>query len=88
VNQFLWGVLAALSLVVAIFFWKFWRRTRDAVFMGLALGFALLTVHWAALGVVNPSDETRHYLYVVRFFGFIVMIAGVVEKNRSPPRPL
>jgi hypothetical protein len=88
VNQFLWGVLAALSLVVAVFFWKFWRRTRDALFVGLAAGFALLTIHWAALGVVNPSDETRHYLYIVRFFGFVVMIAGVIAKNRSPRRPL
>jgi Na+/proline symporter len=87
-NQFLWGVLAALSLVVAVFFWRFWRRTRDAVFVGLAAGFTLLTIHWAALGIVNPNDETRHYLYLVRFFGFLVMIAGVVAKNRSPRRRL
>jgi hypothetical protein len=86
VNQFLWGVLATLSFVATAFFWKFWQRTKDGVFLGLGTGFFLLTVHWAALGVVNPSDETRHYLYVVRFLAFVVMIAGVVAKNRSPRR--
>jgi len=45
-------------------------------------------VHWSALAVVNPSDDTRHYVYVVRFLAFVVMIAGVVAKNRSPRRPI
>jgi hypothetical protein len=87
-NQFLWGMLAALTLVATAFFWKYWRRTRDGLFLGLSIGFGLLTVHWAALAMVNPSDETRHYLYIVRFLGFVVMIAGVVAKNRSPRRPI
>jgi hypothetical protein len=87
-SQFLWGVIAALSLVAAVFFWKYWRRTRDGLFLGLSVGFALLTLHWSALAVVNPSDDTRHYLYIVRFFAFVVMIAGVVAKNRSPRRPI
>ena len=87
-NQFLWGALAALSFVAAAFFWKFFLRTRDGLFRAFALGFAILTAHWAALGVLNPSDETRHYLYVLRFLGFVVMIAGVVVKNRSPRRPV
>jgi hypothetical protein len=82
-NQFLWGMVAALSLVAAVFFWKFWRRTRETLFVALAAGFGLLAAHWAALGVLNPGDETRHYLYIVRFLAFVVMIAGVVAKNRS-----
>src|SRR5688572_14700830 len=87
-NQFLWGVIAALSLVAAIFFWKYWRRTHDGLFLGLSVGFGLLMAHWSALAVVNPSDDTRHYLYIVRFLAFVVMIAGVVAKNRSPRRPI
>ncbi len=82
-NQFLWGIVAALCLVAAAFFWKFWRRTRETLFVALAAGFGLLAAHWAALGILNPGDETRHYLYIVRFLAFVVMIAGVVAKNRS-----
>jgi hypothetical protein len=88
-NQMLWGASAALSVVAAVHFFKFWKRTRDSLFLALAAGFATLGLHWAALGVLNPGDETRHYLYVLRFAAFALIIAGVVNKNRSSgSRPL
>jgi len=81
-NQVLWGALAALSAVAATFMWKFWGRTRDRLFRGMALGFAILALHWVGLGLLNPTSETRHGLYLVRFLAFALIIAGVVEKNR------
>jgi hypothetical protein len=87
VNQFLWGALAALSAVATAFFWKFWRRTRDPLFRAFALGFGLLALHWLTLGVSNSTTETRHGLYVVRFAAFVLIIAGVVGKNRPPSKP-
>jgi Family of unknown function (DUF5985) len=83
VNQFLWGALAALSAVAGIFFWKFWQRTRDGLFVAFAAGFSLLAFHWAGLGVLNPSSDTRHYLYFVRLAAFALIIGGVVQKNRT-----
>jgi hypothetical protein len=82
VNQFLWGATAALSAIAALFFGRFWHRTRDRLFAHFALGFALLALHWLTLGVLNPGDETRHYVYFVRFLAFALFIAGVVSKNR------
>ena len=82
-NQFFWGALAALSIIAATFFWKFWNRTKDPLFRSLALGFAILGLHWMGLGVLNPTSETRHGLYLVRFAAFVVIIAGVVRKNRA-----
>ena len=81
-NQFVWGATAALSAVAALFFASFWRRTRDTLFAHFALGFAILALHWVTLGLLNPSDETRHYLYFARFLAFALFIAGVVNKNR------
>jgi len=85
-NQFLWGVLAALTTIAALFFWKFWRATRDALFVGFALGFLLLAGHWAGLALLNPTRETDHYLYWARFAAFAVIILAVINKNRSAPR--
>lgn len=81
-NPFYWGVCAALCAVVAGFFLRFWRKTGDALFMAFAAGFAAFAAHWAGLGILNPSSETRHYLYVVRFLAFALIIAGVITKNR------
>jgi len=82
-NQFLWGALAALSAVAAAFMWKFWRRTREGLFRAMALGFGILGLHWLALGIVNPTSETRHGFYLVRFAAFALIIAGVIGKNRQ-----
>ena len=81
-NQFLWGASATLSAVAALFFARFWRRTRDELFACFALGFSTLALHWITLGVLNPGDETRHYLYFARFVAFALIAAGIVTKNR------
>jgi hypothetical protein len=87
VSQFLWGATAVLCAVAALFFLKFWRRTRDGLFAAFSAAFATLAAHFAALGVLHPASETRHYLYVVRFAAFVIIIGGIVAKNRSsPPR--
>lgn len=82
-NQFLWGASASLSVIAAVFFLRFWRRTRDVLFVAFSAGFAMLAWHWLALGVMNPASETRHYLYLIRFVAFALFIAGVVAKNRD-----
>ena len=82
-NQFLWGALSILCIVAAVFFSKYWRRTRDQLFLAFAAGFGVLGLHWALLGLVNPSDETRHFLYVPRFLAFALILLGVIRKNRS-----
>jgi hypothetical protein len=84
--QFLWGIIAALCAVAATFFVKFWRQTRDGLFVGFALGFGTLAVHWGALGLLHPGNETRHYLFFVRLLAFGFIIAGVARKNRPTPR--
>ncbi|HTQ05141.1 MAG TPA: DUF5985 family protein [Polyangiaceae bacterium] len=84
---FLWGAIASLCAVAGLFFFKFWRQTRDRLFFAFALGFATLSLHWAALGILHPSNETKHYLFFVRLLAFAFIIAGVVGKNRRPGRP-
>jgi hypothetical protein len=86
-NQFLWGTLAALTAVASIFFWKFWKRTADVLFFAFFAGFGVLALHWAALGVLSPTSETRHFFYVPRFVAFALILWGVIRKNRTAPTP-
>ena len=84
-NQFLWGALSTLGAIAAVFFWKFWRKTRDSLFLALAAGFGVLALHWLTLGLFNPSSETRQYWYLPRFAAFALILWGVIRKNRMPP---
>ncbi len=81
---FMWGVLAMASLVAALFFLRFWRASRDRLFAFFALAFAGLAANWVGLAFINqPNDEARQeYAYVVRLVAFVILIIGIIDKNR------
>lgn len=83
-RTFLWGALAATSGVAGLFFLRFWRTTQDRFFLMFALAFAVFALHWTGLAVLNISDESRHYLYMVRLLAFLLILAAILEKNRRP----
>jgi hypothetical protein len=82
-RQFLWGALSLASAVAGLFFFRFWILTRDRFFVFFALAFWTLALHWTGLGIADPGIETRHYLFLVRLLAFILIIAGILDKNRS-----
>lgn len=80
--EFLWGALWIATWVVALFFVRFWTLSRDRLFLMFGIAFGLLGAHWLGLGLIAPSLETRHYFYLLRLAGFLVLIAAIVDKNR------
>ena len=62
----------------------FWRASGDRLFAMFAWAFWLLAASWTLLGMTNPTDETRPYIYAVRLVAFLLIIAAIVEKNRRP----
>lgn len=81
--QFLWGALSLASVIAGLFFFRFWIISRDRLFVFFALAFWTLALHWMGLGIANPGIETRHYLYLVRLLAFVLIIAGILDKNRT-----
>ena len=82
-NQFILGALTTLSLTIATFFLRFWRRGRDRLFAFFSAGFFFLGVHWLALAFVTMEHGSEHVLYGIRLLAFGLIIVGVVDKNRS-----
>ncbi|HEY6877836.1 MAG TPA: DUF5985 family protein [Polyangiales bacterium] len=78
---FTWGGVAAMSLVAALLFLRFWVDSRDRLFAGLAGGFAMLSVNYVALAWLQPDDETRHLVYLVRLLAFTLILVAVIDKN-------
>jgi hypothetical protein len=83
VKQSCWGMLTVAGLVASLFFLRYWKVTGDRVFVFFAVAFALLAVNWFALSTVDPTFEPRHWIYLVRLAAFILIIVGIVDKNRA-----
>lgn len=77
------GLLAGGYAVAALFFLKFWSRTRDRLFAMFAAAFALLSIHRVlAVVTLNWFGESV-WLYVIRLVAFVIILVAIVDKNRA-----
>jgi hypothetical protein len=82
-NHFFLGLLTALSATAAVFFLKFWKESNDRLFAFFSAAFGVLAVDWLLRALVNPRHESQHYLYLIRLLAFLLIFAGIADKNRS-----
>jgi hypothetical protein len=81
--DFLSGAVSFGFFVCALFFMRFWRRTKDGLFMAFALAFSLLGLGQAILALANIPTEERGSIYLIRLAAFALILIAVVRKNRS-----
>jgi hypothetical protein len=82
-EMFLSGAVMTCFLTAAVFFARFWTKTRDQLFILFSISFALLGVERIFLLLTPKEDEVRTYVYLVRLISFIIIIYAVIAKNRS-----
>ena len=80
---FLSGMIAAGYLVAGLFFLRFWRRTGDGLFAAFAAAFWLFALNQAAVAFLGLGDENRGWIYLLRLAAFVLIIIGIVYKNRD-----
>ena len=68
-------------LVAAVFFLKFWRRTRDPLFMTFAAAFSLLALNQAVPLVFDIPREDQAPVYLLRLSAFALIIWAILRKN-------
>jgi uncharacterized protein DUF5985 len=81
--DFLSGAVALGFFTCGLFFLRFWRRTRDQLFLAFALAFALLGLGQTILALANIPTEERGSLYLVRLAAFALILFAILRKNRS-----
>jgi len=84
-NQFLLGAIVLGCAMAGLFFLRFWRRTRDRLFLIFGIAFWTLGVNWLVLAFTR-ADEGRTWLYGLRLVAFVLILIGIVDKNRPRDR--
>jgi hypothetical protein len=80
---FLSGAVTLGFSTAALFFLRFWRDTRDELFLAFATAFLLLGVGQAILALGGIPDEQRSWVYLVRLVAFLTIILAILRKNRA-----
>ena len=81
-SPFVLGAVAALAVVATLFFLRYWRRTGDELFLAIAVAFALEALNRTVLATTEQSDEGLPVPYLIRLAAYVVILAGIVLKNR------
>jgi hypothetical protein len=76
--------IASRGLVTAaVGRYRYWRLTRDRLFAMFAAGFLTFAVSRVILAFLDEDDEGRVIVYAFRLLAFALILAAIIDKNRS-----
>ena len=81
------GAIVMGYAVAGLCFLRFWRDTRDRLFLIFAVAFWIFGVQRLALTLSRDMVEDQTGLYLVRLFAFLLILAAIVDKNRTSSQP-
>lgn len=82
VNDFLAGAIVMACAVASLMFLRFWKRTREGLFLAFSGSFLLLGVTQALLTLGDFQDEERSWLYLLRLAAFLLILFAMWWQNR------
>jgi hypothetical protein len=87
VTYMLAGAVAMASAIIALFFLRFWRNSKDRFFLYFSLSFGIEALHrvYAAMTFEDAEDSPLHYL--VRLLSYGLILLAILHKNLPSRRP-
>ena len=74
------GAIAMGFLVIAGFFFRFWRETHDRLFAFFAAAFFLLAINGPLVQLASDNPDSIA-LYVTRLLAYAIILIAIVDKN-------
>lgn len=78
---FLSGAVVIGFFLAGLFFLRFWKRTRDTLFLAFTFAFWLLGLSQALLAFSVVPVEERSWLYLLRLAAFVLILLAIWHKN-------
>lgn len=80
-NPFMSGAVVMGFAIAGLFFLKFWKKTRDSLFLAFTLAFWLLGLTQGLLTFSEVPVEERTWLYLLRLAAFVLILIAIWRKN-------
>jgi hypothetical protein len=88
-NLMLYGLIVGEQLLIAAYFYRFWRASRDRLFAFFTIGFLVMAVHRVLLGFTLAGSmdlEQQTPVFMIRLLAYALIFTGVVLKNARRER--
>jgi hypothetical protein len=85
-HAFVAGATCLAYLAAGLFFLRFWTETRERLFAIFAVAFAVLGINRILLSYLAEPQEARTVLFFVRALAYLLILAAIIDKNRTIAR--
>ncbi|MGH6771464.1 MAG: DUF5985 family protein [Xanthobacteraceae bacterium] len=75
------GMTTMGYLIAGLFFFRFWWRISDALFIYFGVSFCMLAVSQALATLAGIPGESQSWIYLLRLAAFTLLIVGIIAKN-------
>lgn len=83
IDIFLLGYIAACCLVAGIYFIRFWKDTRDFLFLAFAIFFLILGGSDAFTASFDHPNWGMLWLFALRPLSMLMILAAILRKNAT-----
>ena len=80
-QTFMLGMISMGFAVAALFFLRFWRSSRDRLFLFFAVAFALEAANRALYAWNGARTEEVTLYFSLRLVAFVLILWAIVDKN-------
>jgi len=80
-SAFFHGMVTMGFVIAGLFFLRFWRRTRDGLFVVFALAFWLLALNQVFLGFAAGGNPDKSWEFLPNLGAFGLLILAILIKN-------
>jgi hypothetical protein len=78
---FLSGMEAAGFIIAALLFFRFWRKSGDALFVWFAGAFSLFALNQYLIAALGEGAERGAIAFLPRLLGFVLLAIAILFKN-------
>ncbi len=75
------GAVVMAYAMGSLFFFRFWRASRDRLFFMFGVAFAILGLQQLLYGLTNEASESPALFYLIRLLAFILILFAIWDKN-------
>jgi uncharacterized membrane protein HdeD (DUF308 family) len=81
IDGFLIGVIATSSVTAGFFFLKFWKTTRDSLFLAFGASLLIEGLNRCAVLFVQKPNEGSPWIDLVRLLSVLLILVAILRKN-------
>ena len=81
VGPFMLGAISMACAVAALFFFRFWRNTRDRFFLWFGASFLIESANRAIFALSGLRHEEAQVYYLIRLGSYALILWAIIEKN-------